>query len=110
MLRAAVRLRRIYALLDAARVIRREHIEAGLAVWDYAERSAAHIFGGLTGDPLADRLFGAIRDASDAGADRSELGRSSMDARGGEAASERDYPDPYAGSQTRMGSEASEAL
>lgn len=63
----------LYALLDGKRAIGREHIEAGLAVWDYAERSAGYIFCGLTGDPLADQLLDAIRGAGDAGIDRGEL-------------------------------------
>jgi hypothetical protein len=62
-----------YALLDGGSVIGLPHIEAGLAVWDYAERSAAYLFGGLTGDSLADRLLDAMRAAGDAGIDRSEL-------------------------------------
>ena len=68
-----LRLAVLYALLDSKRALGREHIEAGLAVWRYCERSAAYVFGGLTGAPLADRLLDAIRDAGDAGIARGEL-------------------------------------
>src|SRR5262249_46455921 len=45
-----LRLAMIYALLDRVGVIARTHIEAALAVWDYCDASAAHIFGSLLGD------------------------------------------------------------
>jgi hypothetical protein len=44
-----VRLATLYALADQSRAIGREHLEAALAVWDYCERSAAFIFGGMLG-------------------------------------------------------------
>lgn len=47
----------IYALLDRSRVIRPEHLNAALAVWDYAEASVLSIFGELTGDSIADRIL-----------------------------------------------------
>lgn len=47
----------IYALLDRSRVIRPEHLEAAIAVWDYAEASVLSIFGDLTGDAVADRIL-----------------------------------------------------
>lgn len=51
------RLSLVYALLDRSRVIRPEHLEAALAVWDYAEASITSIFGDLTGDAFADRIY-----------------------------------------------------
>lgn len=69
----ARRLAVIYALMDLAPVIRLEHLDAALAVWDYCERSAAHVFGGRLGHPLADRLLAALRAAGDRGLDRVAL-------------------------------------
>ena len=50
------RLALLYALLDGAAAIRREHLMAALAVWDYSERSAAYLFGASSGDDTADRI------------------------------------------------------
>jgi hypothetical protein len=68
-----VRLAVTYALLDAAKVIERHHLEAALAVWDYCRASAAWLFGDATGDPLADQLLTALRRAGDAGLTRTEI-------------------------------------
>jgi hypothetical protein len=57
-----LRLSMIYALLDMKAVIEPKHIEAALAVWQYAEDSARYIFGNSTGDSLADRLLAIIRE------------------------------------------------
>ena len=54
-----VRLALIYALLDGATNIDLPHIKAALAVWEYAEASAAHIFGASLGDPVADDIYAA---------------------------------------------------
>jgi hypothetical protein len=56
----AVRLALLYALLDQSPVVRREHLEAALAVIDYAEASARHIFGDRLGDPVADAIVAAL--------------------------------------------------
>jgi len=61
----ALRLSVIYALLDGSKVIDVPHLEAAFAAWEYAEASAAHIFGRTLGDPTADRLLEAIEDAED---------------------------------------------
>lgn len=66
------RLSLIYAVLDGAQTIGREHLEAALAVFDYCERSAAFIFGEALGDPTADELLDALRRAG-TGMTRSEL-------------------------------------
>jgi hypothetical protein len=55
-----LRLALIYALMDRSSVIRPEHLEAALAVWDYAEASIRSIFGDLTGDGVADRILGML--------------------------------------------------
>src|SRR5438309_1857285 len=44
-----MRLAMIYALLDCSEAIRVEHLEAALAVWQYAEASVNHVFGGSAG-------------------------------------------------------------
>lgn len=36
-------------------------MQAALAVWEYAERSARYIFGDATGDPIADRIAESLR-------------------------------------------------
>ena len=40
-----MRLAGIYALLDQSDIVRVEHLQAALAVWDFIEDSARHIFG-----------------------------------------------------------------
>lgn len=67
-----LRLSMIFALLDGAAVISRDHLRAGLAVWDYCEASARCIFGSSLGDAEADEILRALR-ASPAGLSRSEL-------------------------------------
>jgi hypothetical protein len=62
-----LRLSLIYALLDKSAVIKVQHLKAALAVWEYCERSAILIFGQRLGDPTADRILEAIRNAGTAG-------------------------------------------
>ena len=56
-----LRLSLLYALLDGSSVIRRVHLRAALALWQYCEASAAFIFGDALGDPIADRVLAALR-------------------------------------------------
>jgi hypothetical protein len=58
-----LRLSVAYAVLDGSPVITTEHIRAALAVWSYCEASALAIFGDALGDPIADRLLEALREA-----------------------------------------------
>jgi hypothetical protein len=51
------RLSLVYALMDKSDVIRREHLVAALALWDYADKSIRYLFGDVTGDPLADDIL-----------------------------------------------------
>ena len=60
-----VRLACIYALLDRTNIIRPEHLQAALAVWDYCEASVRYIFSDATGDPVADQILAALRHAPD---------------------------------------------
>ena len=62
----------IYALLDGANEIRKEHLMAALEVWRYCEDSAKYIFGDALGDPTADEIQRALR-AAPTGMTRTEI-------------------------------------
>ena len=68
-----VRLALIYALLDGASNIDLPHIMAALAVWEYAEASAAHIFGASLGDPVADDILRALQQTGAEGMSRTAI-------------------------------------
>jgi hypothetical protein len=68
-----IRLAMIYALLDRKDQIDVPHLKAALAVWEYCEASAARIFGGALGDPAADEILQALRQAGDAGMTRTDI-------------------------------------
>jgi hypothetical protein len=55
-----MRLALIYALMDQSTTIRKEHLLAALAVWDYIEASVHYIFGDRTGNKIADRIYDAV--------------------------------------------------
>lgn len=67
-----IRLALVYALLDSRDAIDTPHLQAAAAVWDYAEASAAYVFGAMVGDPLADAILQALRGAPQ-GMTRSEI-------------------------------------
>ncbi len=56
-----MRLACIYACLDCSPVVRKEHLKAALAFWEYCEASARFIFGEALGDPVADELLRTLR-------------------------------------------------
>ena len=56
-----LRLALIYATLDRSTQIRREHLDAALAVWQYCEDSTAYIFGSMEEDPAANAIIDALR-------------------------------------------------
>jgi len=58
-----LRLSMIYALTDGSAIIRVPHLTAALALWAYCEDSARYVFGDATGDPEADAIYNALRDA-----------------------------------------------
>lgn len=58
------RLSLVYALLDRAAVIEATHLEAAMALWDYAERSVKHVFGTSLGDRLADWALAYLREGA----------------------------------------------
>ncbi|MBU6429897.1 MAG: hypothetical protein KGR26_12865, partial [Cyanobacteria bacterium REEB65] len=53
----------LYALLDRCAEVKRQHLAAGLALWEYAEASARFIFGDSLGDPVADEILRSLRAA-----------------------------------------------
>jgi hypothetical protein len=70
-----LRLSAVYAALDSASIIRREHLESALALWDYCLRSATYIFGGRLSDPVAVLIANELRAAGPAGLSRSRITR-----------------------------------
>jgi hypothetical protein len=71
--------------MDCSAVVAEQHLEAALALWDYCEASAAYIFGEATGDPIADRILSALRNAGGQGLSSTDisnlLGRNERSAR-----------------------------
>jgi hypothetical protein len=64
--RAAAQVRRLallHAVLDESRIQRARHLEAALALWDYCERSAAYLFRDMTGNRVADKILGKLRES-----------------------------------------------
>ena len=68
-----VRLATLYAVMNHSRTINKEHLEAALAFWQYAEESARYIFGNATGDPVADTISSALKSAGSEGLTRTEI-------------------------------------
>ena len=68
-----IRLATLFALIDGTCTMQREHLRAALALWTYAEDSAHYIFGDRRGDPLADSLAQALRDAGVHGMTRTAI-------------------------------------
>ena len=68
----ALRLALTYALLDSSATIKPAHLEAALALIEFCEASARHVFGGKLGDAVADEILVNLRRRSE-GMTRSEL-------------------------------------
>jgi hypothetical protein len=68
-----VRLALIYALLDGKSDIDEPHLRAALAIWEFCEASAVHIFGNALGDPIADEILRALQQASGDGMPRTAI-------------------------------------
>jgi hypothetical protein len=68
-----LRLGLTYALMDEADAIDAPHLLAGLALWEYAEASARHIFGSALGDGIADEILRAVRAAGKQGMSRTAI-------------------------------------
>lgn len=56
-----LRLALIYALLDGAERIAENHLQAALAMWNYAQESALYIFGDRVADPLEEKVLEALK-------------------------------------------------
>jgi hypothetical protein len=69
----AIRVAFLYALLDRQDRIGVAHLRAALAFWEFSEASAAHIFGNLLGDPVADDILLALRQAGSSGMTRTGI-------------------------------------
>jgi hypothetical protein len=67
------RLAMLYALLDGKDEVEECHLQAALAVWEYCEASAAHIFGDSLGDPVADDILRALKQAGAEGMARTAI-------------------------------------
>ena len=67
-----IRLALIYALADGGRQITPAHLEAALALFDYAARSASFALGSASGDPLAEQIHAVLRRSPD-GLTRTQL-------------------------------------
>ncbi len=63
----------LYALLDEKDQIDEPHLMATLALWEYAEASARHVFGSSLGDPVADEILRAVRAAGRDGLTRTQI-------------------------------------
>jgi hypothetical protein len=67
------RLAALYAVLDESNEIEPRHLEAALALWQYAEESARYIFGDATGDPVADTIGASLKGAGADGMSRTDI-------------------------------------
>jgi hypothetical protein len=65
-----LRLSSLYAAFDCSTTVRVDHLRAALALWDYCFASARYILGDATGNPIADRIREALRDAGEEGLTR----------------------------------------
>jgi hypothetical protein len=68
-----LRLALLYALMDGAGHIERVHLEAARALWTFCAASARYIFSDFTGDPSADDILRALRNAGGAGMSRTDI-------------------------------------
>lgn len=57
-----MRLALLFALLDCACEIEKDHLMAALALWEYAEASVRFVFGNTLGDPTCDALLRALEE------------------------------------------------
>ena len=67
-----IRLALLYTLADGKKQIGPQHLDAALALHDYAARSACWALNGATGEPLAEQIHAALK-AHPAGLTRSQI-------------------------------------
>lgn len=70
-----MRLACVYAVLDCSPIIRKEHLKAALAVWQYCVDSVTYVFGTSLGDHLANDILRKLRLRSPQGMTQTELTR-----------------------------------
>jgi hypothetical protein len=68
-----VRLAQTYALWDGAKLMTLDHLKAAQAVWNYCEASVRYIFGDSLGNPVADTILTALKNAGSEGLTRSDI-------------------------------------
>jgi hypothetical protein len=68
-----IRLALLYCLLDGADAIGSPHIMAALAIWQYCDATAKHVFGASLGDRVADEIMRRLSMAGDTGLTRTEI-------------------------------------
>jgi hypothetical protein len=68
-----IRLALLYALLDRKYEVDVPHLRAAFAVWEYAEASAARIFGDALGDHVADDIYRALKLSGANGMSRTKI-------------------------------------
>jgi hypothetical protein len=69
-----LRLSALYAAMDKSSQVRKEHLFAALALWNYAENSVYSIFGQSLGDPVADQILMALQGESE-GLSRTDISK-----------------------------------
>jgi hypothetical protein len=67
-----MRMAGIYAMADRSGRVRREHLDAAVAVWDHSARSLRFLFG-ADADPLAEKLLAALRAGPDEGLTKRQI-------------------------------------
>jgi hypothetical protein len=68
-----VRLAMTYALWAGSKLMTLDHLTAALAVWKYCEASVHYIFGDSLGNPVADTILAALKNAGSGGLTRTEI-------------------------------------
>jgi hypothetical protein len=68
-----LRLSCLYALLDQSPIVKVEHLNAALAVWQFCAASAAYIFGDALGDAVADEILQMLRASAPEGKTRTDI-------------------------------------
>jgi len=78
-----LRLANIIAVINGAREISEEHLDAAYECWRYCDESARYVFGDRLDDPLAARVMQELRSAAPQGLTRSQLHRLFLNHGGG---------------------------
>ncbi len=68
-----LRLALLYAVLDKSTTIEEAHLAAALEIWRYVRESVYYLFKNTLGDPVADKILGALTAAGPDGLRRSRI-------------------------------------